>query len=141
MNLDELIQAIGVSVHNAEEGIRINALSNYFKYMDETPSNNQENDTVYSPKMKDIVIPTLNGKEKVIKTPIIALVNHNNMALDKVTIKLNVGLDINDKGSINATLEGVNTTEGGTNEIELIFKCNTQPEGISRITQEAINLL
>lgn len=75
--------------------------------------------------------------------PVMTLVNHNSMELDQIKIKVHVKISVDQStGNLIADVEGTDNQEGVIqNEIELTFNRNLPSEGISRVNQEAINII
>lgn len=144
MELQELIQAIGSSVQQAQKMIEHNAAHHFFnQYFSSEPIEDSNAEQAWHPKTENVCVTRPDGKKVNMTVPIMTLVNHNTMALDQIRIKVNVKISVDQStGNLNADVEGVDNQEGGVkNEIELTFNRNIPSEGISRVNQEAINII
>ena len=90
--------------------------------------------------------------------PLVTLVHHNTFALDQVTLKMRVSASVDEAGGplkvslmplsrrngnddVSDSANAADRIEEPGQEIELVFRREAPPEGISRITTEAVKLL
>jgi len=141
MKIENLINAIGTAVQESHKAIEQNYISSFFNnYFYEEESQDSAKIT-FKPKTVDVVLSGFDDSKgsKVVTAPIAALVQHTNMNLDYIKLNLNINV-INENEETNKievtsqnrvdNNDAENTQSG---EIELLFKAQDTPEGISRI--------
>lgn len=141
MKIENLINAIGVAVQDSHKIIEQNYISNFFNnYFHEEESAGSGKIT-FKPKTVDIILSESEDSEesKVVSAPVAALVRHTNMNLDYIKLNLNINVinENEDKNKIEVTSQNrgdsSDTENTQSGEIELLFKSQNAPEGVSRI--------
>lgn len=168
VGLADLITAINQAMLDAQTVVTRSSLDEYWNYF--RPANvlrqsgeDETNDLAadaLAPVTRKVVIPYPDdtGVMKTIDVPLVALVHHNTFNLDEVKLKMRVTTSVDRPGGqLKVSLQPLHRTQNteGKNdlpdasgkveepgqEIELVFKREAPPEGISRVTNEAIKLL
>ena len=168
VGLTELVTAINQAMLDAQSTVTRSTLDEYWRYF--RPVNgllqageegiNDLTEEALVPVTRKVVIPYPDDKGvmKKIDVPLVALVHHNTFNLDEVKLKMRVSTSVDKPGGpLKVSLQPLRRppSDDGKNdlpdssgkidepgqEIELVFKREAPPEGISRITNEAIKLL
>lgn len=168
VGLAELFTAINEAMLDAQAAVTRSTLDEYWRYFQ--PANalrrnddeqaNAMHEEAIAPVTRKIVIPYPDdrGVLKEINVPLVALVHHNTFNLDEVRLKMRIATSVDrpggplkvslqprrraqDTAGKNDSLDTGGKIEEPGQEIELVFKRDAPPEGISRITNEAIKLL
>lgn len=164
MDVKDLIETIGKSVSDAQQGIEWHSINSFFEYfqkpdmtMNAVLDDNTE-DVVqeYVPITKTVAMPCADdiSKNVPVEIPLVALTHHRQVHLDKVTVKVKTRFT-SDKNSgsvmadINAPVlnaadsfedtEAVSSDDGG--EIELVFNVADSAEGTSRVVQNISKII
>ena len=168
INLSDLFSAISLAMTDAQEAVTRSTLDRYWNYFRQTgnlrgkdASGNALPEDALVPLMRKVVIPRP-GEKGVLKemdVPLVTLVPHNTFSLDQVKLKMRVSASVDEAsgGAMKVSLmplprrkendavsDGENAAgsfEEPGQEIELVFRREAPPEGISRITTEAVKLL
>lgn len=160
MELQTLLETVGVSVQQAQKTIENDGVAQFFQYFtqeSEPPENivttvseegvpdnkppkpPKKHRKRWTPKTESIYLPASNGKESQLEVPVVALVNHSNLGFDEIKIKMKINLKADAKrGVINADLD-VSENGDTASEVELTFRKNVPSEGIARLNQEAVD--
>ncbi len=168
VGLAELFTAINEAMLHAQAAVTRLTLDEYWRYFQPTnilrrdgdDQANSPHEEALAPVTRRIVIPYPDdsGVLKEINVPLVTLVHHNTFNLDEVKLKMRVATSVDRPGGpLKVSLQPlsrVQETDGKNDvtdaagkleepgqEIELVFKRDAPPEGISRITNEAIKLL
>lgn len=146
MKIENLINSVGQAIQDSYKTIELNSVSNFFNnYFDEVEDVNS-NDVIYKPKTIEIKIPS-SDDSKVILAPIATLVKHNHMNIKYVKVNLNINVTDEKEDEIEITSqhpkEKNSDTENKDNAggIEIMFKCQDSPEGVSRIETHLNSIL
>jgi len=143
MNIEELLQNIGVSVQNAHAAIEAHTAHYFFDhYFEQIPTG--ENNGDLTPKMIKIEFPPCNGMEgKSVYAPLAALVPHTSLHMDNVKVKLNLKVldESNDNFEVSASDADIAAENGPAGELEITYKCTSIPEGMARIDTHLNNML
>lgn len=141
MKIENLINAIGVAAQEAHKIMEQNYVSNFFNIYFHEENLEESDGCTYKPKTVDIVLSDSENSDesKVVSAPVAALVRHTNMNLDYIKLNLNINVinENEDKNKIEVTSQNTNDRDGNDNvqsgEIEILFKSQNAPEGVSRI--------
>ncbi len=137
-DLDKIIEALYKAIIKANNKVKRNSLidlENYFIYNDETD--------IFEPRYIHLKINVDNDNEDIIKIPLLTLVKHSYLGIDKVKMGLKLDLDVNtlDRYKDIQTTEGnftinakspLNTKESVAN-IEIEFKQAEPTEMLSKL--------
>lgn len=155
MDIHSLIEAIGTSVSRAQQSIEQHSIERFFDYF-QNPNAvmSASNDTNalpqgFEPITARVVMPCLDNIAKTapVDIPLVALANHRQVHLDKVTFKVKTRLTSDNSGNITAdinapVLNAANSPEDtaaasndDVGEIELVFNVTESSEGMSRVVQ------
>ncbi|NJD04184.1 MAG: DUF2589 domain-containing protein [Ruminiclostridium sp.] len=145
MELEAFIKTIGSSIQQARKAIEYNSVCSFFnQYFSSETIEDSNGEKKWVPKIENVSVSRPDGKKIKMTVPVMALVNHSTMELDqvKIKVKIKVSTDQNSE-KINVDVEGIENDQGGgaQNELEFTFNRNVASEGISRINQQAINII
>lgn len=140
MYMDDLIAGVGSCVQRAQAAVEQAALEQYMGYFERSVPVQGVPD---EEKPKEILIPrildmTLPGDMRTVPVPLVALVNHNTLRLDKVKVRMNLiptRLD-NERVEVEAAPQG---QEG--HSLELVFQADGVNEAIARISSTASQMM
>ncbi|MDE5577094.1 MAG: DUF2589 domain-containing protein [Oscillospiraceae bacterium] len=156
MNLHSLIEAIGISVSKAQQGIEQHSIERFFDYFKDPntamPASSGNTNSIpqgFEPITAKVVMPCSDNINRTApaEIPLVALAHHRQVHLDKITFKVRTRLTSDNSGSIMADINApvLNTANSleepetdqvnGTGEIELVFNVTDSAEGISRVVQ------
>lgn len=158
MDLHNLIETIGTSVSRAQQGIERHSLQRFFDYfqkpdeimnvLDNADGELREYASV-SAKTAKVELPCSDNIERTASAeiPLVALVHHRQVHLDKVTVKVRTRLSSDSGGRVmadinapvfnaaNALEESEGVSHDDTAELELVFHVTESAEGLSRVVQ------
>lgn len=152
VTLATLVSEIGRSVQEAQNNLERYAMEDFFRYFEtvvpdktrcssasEEDVSDGAGDPLAVPQTRRIGIPAPDGSIRTIDVPLSALLAHQTMGLDTVTVRLNITADLT-KGSdlllVNAEPDSVGKEGNGKSncsQIELTFRAAPPAEGISRL--------
>ena len=149
LDLLSLLSAIGGAIKDAQRTLETVHLEHYLQHFEQ-----KEDDAgpFLQPKTIRLAVPQPNGENRMMEVPLVALVRHHALSLEQVTVRLAVGADV-DKGTgrIRATLGPApkpppedadgKAAPQSRQEIELVFKRDDTPEGLARLSDEAVKLI
>lgn len=167
VNLSGLFSAISRAMLDAQGAVTRSTLDRYWDYFGtanalksgKTDAAELPEDALV-PLTRKVVIPRADEKGvlKEMDVPLVTLVHHNTFALDQVTLKMRVSASVDEAGGplkvslmplsrrngnddVSDSANAADRIEEPGQEIELVFRREAPPEGISRITTEAVKLL
>lgn len=164
MDLHNLIETIGTSVSRAQESLERHSLQRFFDYfhkpdgamnsLDDADSELQESASV-SPKTAKVELPCSDNIEKTaqVEIPLVALVHHRQVHLDKVTVRVRTRLSSDGGGRVmadinapifnaaNALEESESASNDDADELELVFNVTESAEGLSRVVQNLLKTI
>lgn len=155
MDIHSLIEAIGTSVSKAQHGIEQHSIERFFDYFKNpnmVMTASDDADSVpqgFEPITAKVVMPCSDNISKTapVEIPLVALVHHRQVHLNKVTVKVKTRLTSDNSGSVMADInapvfKAANSPEdtetasnGDVGEIELVFNVTDSTDGISRVVQ------
>lgn len=150
MDLLGLLASIGGAIKDAQMALETVHLEHYLRHFDQ---DSDDKGPILRPKTVRIAVPAAGGEPRTIDVPVVALVRHHALSLDKVTVKLAVTTSVEkDTGRIRAALgplpKSAPVDDGEAKagqpthqEIELVFRREDSPEGLARLSEEATKLL
>ncbi|MDE7293289.1 MAG: DUF2589 domain-containing protein [Oscillospiraceae bacterium] len=166
MEIDDLITEFGKAVTNAQQKIEMNYIASFFKYFkpvklsDEDMGENAEDDTsagseILKPATVKIELPCADDISHYapVEVPLVALVHHRQVSLNKVTVRVKPRFTKDTKGGIIAdmnapvfnTANSLENTDDASRddmgEIELVFNAADSSEGISRVVQDISKII
>ncbi|WP_420628425.1 DUF2589 domain-containing protein [Candidatus Leptofilum sp.] len=135
--LDNLLAALSISIHRANEILKESSIDEFSKYFDETHDEEGQVSS-YTPTSIPLKVPAGDGSHKVIDVPIVALLHHHAMALENVKVEINLKTVYwEEENEMLAVRVGPldqeeNQPSGISASFVLDFKLNETPEGKSR---------
>lgn len=155
MDIHSLIEAIGTSVSKAQQEIEQHSIERFFDYFQRpsvamTASNGADSEPQgFEPITAKVVMPCADNISKTapVDIPLVALANHRQVHLNKVTVKVKTRLTADNSGNVMADINAPvsnaanspEDTEAASNndvgEIELVFNVTDSSEGMSRVVQ------
>lgn len=136
MKVENLVTSIGAAVQDAHRIIEQKYISNFFDHYFIEDKDEITDKYTYKPKTVEILLSD-SQEQKVISAPIAALAQHTNMNLEYIKLNLNISVINETEDEIEITSQAaVDKSTGDSTkygELELMFKCQNAPEGISRI--------
>lgn len=167
----KLIESIGISVSEAQQGLENHALQRFLHYFEAASCRNpspgnepcrwdvknilskeRETQVIEAAAVK-ILMPCEDdlSEKRVVEVPLVTLANHMQVQLDKVTVKVKARLFTDSAGSvrmdINAPVSnGMSSSEdsedgGESGMIEMVFNVAGMSEGESRVVQNIQRVL
>lgn len=162
----KLIESIGISVSKAQQGLEHHALQRFFCYFgtaserEAAPGTEcgqaairdilqKERETAaMEPEVARILMPCDEDldRKKVVEVPLVALTDHRQVQLDKVTVKVKTKFVTDNTGGVRVDIgapiaKGTDFSEepegdgAGCGVIEMVFQTAGMPEGEARIVQ------
>lgn len=155
MDVHSLIEAIGTSVSEAQQGIEQHSIKRFLDYF-------QKPDTVMAvsneevcepeglaPITAKVVMPCHDdiGRSAPVEVPLVALTHHRQVHLDKVTVRVKTRLSSDSNGCVmadinapvltaaNALEDSESVSQEDAGEIEMVFHVTESAEGLSRVVQ------
>lgn len=135
--IDDFIKSIGIAIRSAQEEMERFSLELYRDWFIEQ-KNPDNGEVTIVPKAIKVAIPKSDGSHENKDIPIIALLNHYSLSLYETKLKMSVipRWDA-EQNKFTVSLGPIPKNEDGDSmqdrcDIELIFKKNDNPEGISR---------
>lgn len=163
LSIQDLIESIGSAVSQAQLNIEKHSIYSFFDYFNEQKVSSADNtDTVsvnLTPKTAAVALPSSNdlNTTTLVNVPLVSLVQHRQVTLDKVTVKLKPCLYADDDKTIRADMNApafheTASSESSDNlskihvdphqsEIELVFQLSDSAEGLSRVVQNITKIL
>lgn len=152
LGINQLIESIGKAVSEAQLDMEKKSLCQFFEYFEERRGGEEDADNVeLRPITAKILMPRSDDITKTIdvEVPLLSLVHHNQVSLDKVSVKMKVNLYMDDNNEIRADMNmpvsgrtaSANDTgeetadQARTHEIELVYQVSDKSEGLSRVVQ------
>lgn len=154
MNINSLIEAIGTSVSKAQQSIEQHSIERFFDYFQDPntfmSASNDMSDAPqgFEPITAKVVMPCSDdiAKTTPVEIPLVALANHRQVHLNKVTVKVKSRLASDNSGNVMADInapvfnaanspEDTEAANGDVGEIELVFNVTESSEGMSRVVQ------
>lgn len=139
MEFNDILNAIGSAITNAQMMLASYQLDAYKSML-------KEKDEQGARRLKTISIPypRQDGGEEVREIPLAALVNPVQMSLEEVCVKMTVNTAL-DEGTGKITMD-LRASGGGTegarlNEIQLVFKRGSPPEGQMRVHDDLVKVI
>lgn len=155
MNIQDLIETIGTSVSMAQQGIERHSLKKFFEYFQQPePMANSEGELNelqgYKSITAKVAMPSGDNinKQNIVDVPLVSLISHRQVQLDKVVVKVRTRLSSDNYGNIEANINvpvsnAANTLDGDEApvnsekaEMELVFNVRDCAEGLSRVVQD-----
>ena len=155
MNIQTLIETIGTSVSMAQQGIERHSLEKFFEYFQQPElmanSEGELNEPQgYKPITAKVAMPSGDNisKQTIVDVPLVSLISHRQVQLDKVVVKVKTRLSSDNYGNIEADINvpvsnTANTLDGAEApvnsekaEVELVFNVRDSAEGLSRVVQD-----
>ncbi|MFG6358046.1 MAG: DUF2589 domain-containing protein [Acetatifactor sp.] len=155
MDVQSLIETIGTSVSEAQQGIEQHSIKRFLDYFQRPDAAMAVSDQEASepqglaPITEKMVLPCSDniGRSAPVEVPLVALAHHRQVHLDKVTVRVKTRLSSDGNGSVMADInapvlraanaledsEGVSGDDVG--EIEMVFHVTDSAEGLSRVVQ------
>jgi hypothetical protein len=136
--IDDFVKSIGLAIRAAQDETERFSLELYKNWFIERQDEKTGEITII-PKTLKVAIPKSNGSFENVDIPIIALLNHHSLSLHETKIKISVIPRWDEEqhkfmiclGPVAKDDKNMEGTQDRC-EIELIFKKNDNPEGISR---------
>jgi hypothetical protein len=158
LQMGRLFAAIGLAMNEAQSAIETDALRRYWEHFQARNADGDKNSPgAMTPKTQAVEIPHPDGTGTLreLRVPLVTLFHHSILELDQVRLRMKVSVSADqDSGDLRVDVgplradnkrtgdsETEDGRESGVHEIELTFKREEAPEGISRVTQEAVKLL
>ena len=155
MDIHSLIEAIGTSVSRAQQGIEQHSIERFFDYFQNSNTDAAASNDItgekpeFKPITAKVVMPCADNISKAasVDVPLVALANHRQVHLNKVTVKVKTRLTSDNSGNIMAdinapVLNAANLPENteaasddDVSEIEMVFNVTDSSEGMSRVVQ------
>lgn len=154
MDLQSLIEAIGISVSKAQQRIEQHSIERFFDYFHNSNTVVGASNDMYSasqgfePITAKVVMPCSENISKTapVEIPLVALANHRQVHLNKVTFKVKTRLASDNSGNVmvdinSPVLNSANSPDDAESsnddvgEIELVFNVTESSEGVSRVVQ------
>lgn len=154
MDIRTLIESLGTSVSKAQQGIEQHSIERFFDYFQNpntvmTASNDMgDAPQGFEPITAKVVMPCPDNITKTapVEIPLVALANHMQVHLNKVTFKVRTRLTSDNIGNVMADInapvlnaanspEDTEAANGNVGEIELVFNVTESSEGMSRVVQ------
>lgn len=156
LDIQRLIESIGLSVSQAQQTIEDHSLDRFFDYFngggipagDTNGSAESEQGTSpqFKPKTVKISMPCQNdiSKNEMSDVPLVTLTQHRQVHLDKVTVKIRTKLQSDENGSVTADMAAPILNDCSSpdkpidnvyDEINLTFNIDDHSEGLSRVIQ------
>ena len=147
LEISELIESMGKAVSQAQQDIEKQALHRFFDYFDE-----KAEDGVFSLQAKSAKVALPTGQDITafhpVGVPLVSLVHHRQVTLEKVTMKMNLQLECDQdkvlKVNLNAPAPGGMSNElqndkvnsENTQSIEIVFQVTDSTDGMSRVVKD-----
>lgn len=147
INLDSLIAGLSLAIHQAQTALDKQVAAQYLSYFETLPPvppalGEPAAQPAIRPRMVTLPIPLGPGHYQNREIPMVALVQHQSLALEEVHLKLWLGTSTNTKDGQLLVELGTPDKDGegrsNVGAIELHFKRQDRPEGMSRVTAEFI---
>lgn len=155
--LQQLIEAIGLSVSQAQQTIENHSLGRFFDYFKGTglssdALNGSAQGGQFEPKTVKISMPCQEdiSKNEMYDVPLVALTNHRQVHLDKVTVNIRTRLQSDEHNNVTADMtaplsNGCSSPDGPEknvcDEITLTFNIGDRSEGLSRVVQNITKII
>lgn len=169
MDIYSLIDAIGTSVSDAQHRMEDYSLRHFLGYFDSGDDKNDEmNESLeeengengreaetrgLTPITEKIFLPRSDdiSQTAAVDIPLVSLVNHRQVHLNKVVVKVKTRLtsdggdtvmaDINAPifNTANSDDDSAAQNDGNTSELELVFNVSDSAEGLSKVVQNLSN--
>lgn len=161
LSIQDLIASIGCSVSTAQQTIENHSMQRFFDFFEAdtlTSAANDANDADAAtvslrPRTIRMSLPSSDDISRScdVDIPLPALVNHKQVHLDKVTVKVKTRLTPDNDGNIIADLGVPVSNECSTpngsdgddeyGEINLVFNVSDSSEGVSRVVQNITKII
>jgi hypothetical protein len=144
INIDEIMKGIALAIKDAQgciESYSVEKFANCF----EEKKDEKSGQNILKPKMIRLPIPDARGHYTEQDIPIVALMNHHDLNLDKVKIRMMVTGSWDDKSKkMQVNVEPIRRKNDSDKkgkevtytELEMVFRRTDAPEGISRTLKE-----
>ncbi len=160
LDIQKLIEAVGLSVSQAQQTIENHSLGRFFDYFEDTHlsadsgsvTDQQNKPPQFEPKSVKISMPCQEdiSKNKMYDVPLVILTHHRQVHLDKVTVKIRTRLRSDEHNKVTADMTAPapgdcsqpdEPNENICDEINLTFNVDNCSEGVSRVVQNITKII